>query len=70
MEQLNTINEKQEILNNFKLLYHCLKFKIKLRNWLWIYVREPKIQKLCHPSLLLNHILENTTDSFGKTIFN
>ena len=78
VEQLNKINKKQEILNNFKFLYHCLKFKIKLRKWLWIHVRESKMKEICHPSLLLKLLdkdineetFENITESFGKTIFN
>ena len=78
VEQLNIINRKLEILNNFKLLYYCLKFKNKLRKWLWMYVRESKIQELCHPSLLSNLLyddmneetFENTINSFGKIAFN
>jgi hypothetical protein len=77
-EQINAINRKQGILNHFKLLYYCLKFKLKLRHWLWVYVREPKMKELCHPSLLSDllyedmneEIFENTIESFGKTNFN
>ena len=50
---INTINKNIKILNNFRFLYYCLKFKNKFRAWLWEKVREPKIQQKYHPSRLL-----------------
>jgi Leucine-rich repeat (LRR) protein len=32
-------------LNKFRHLYYSLKFKKKIRDWLWIKVREPKIKE-------------------------
>ena len=34
-----------QILNNFRHLYYCLKFKKQLRKWLWEKVREPNAKK-------------------------
>jgi Leucine-rich repeat (LRR) protein len=47
------INQKVKILNNFRFLYYCLKFKKQFRDWLWMKIREPKIQKKYHYRYLL-----------------
>jgi Leucine-rich repeat (LRR) protein len=53
------INKNIKILNNFRHLYYCLKFKEQLRNyWLWEKVREPIVMKKYHP----NYLLENLGD--------
>ena len=39
------IKQNIQILNNFRYLYYCLKFKKQLRKWLWEKVKEPNIQK-------------------------
>ena len=45
---------------------YCLKFKNKFRNWLWIKVREPKIQINYSPEKLLNLLstIQNETDEY------
>ena len=39
------IKQNIQILNNFRYLYYCLKFKKQLRKWLWEKVKKPNIQK-------------------------
>jgi Leucine-rich repeat (LRR) protein len=34
-DSLITIKQNLQILNNFRHLYYCLKFKKQLRKWLW-----------------------------------
>ena len=41
----NELTNEEIILNNFRYLYYSLKFKKKFKDWLWIKVREPKIEK-------------------------
>ena len=51
-------------LYRFKFLFWSLKYKTKLRDWLWVRVRLPKIEKMYHPSKL-NELLnerDNITD--------
>ena len=51
------INKNIKILNNFRHLYYCLKFKKQLRNyWLWEKVREPIIMKKYHPKYLIENL--------------
>ena len=45
-----------QILNNFRHLYYCLKFKKQLRKWLWEKVREPIIKKLYNPLYLIENL--------------
>ena len=47
-----------QILNNFRYLYYCLKFKNHFRKWLWEKVREPNAKKLYDP----NYLIENLGD--------
>ena len=47
----NRINNAFQ-LYRFKLLFWSLKYKQKFRDWLWIRVRLPKIEKMYHPSKL------------------
>ena len=49
------IKQNIQILNNFRHLYYCFKFKKQLREWLWENVREPKIIKI---------LITFTTNSF------
>ena len=49
-EILNTDDEdelikKLQVLNQFRYLYYCLKYKKQFRDWLWIRIREPKIRE-------------------------
>jgi Leucine-rich repeat (LRR) protein len=52
------IKKNVQILNNFRHLYYCLKFKKQLRKWLWEKVREPNIMKIYSP----NYLVENLGD--------
>jgi len=63
-EQKNTINNAFQCIERFKMMYFCLKYKAKLRDWLWLKVRLPKIERLYHPNNLnkLLHAGENMTE--------
>ena len=52
------IKQNIQIVNNFRQLYYCLKFKKHLREWLWKKVREPKIKKLYNPIYLVENLHE------------
>ena len=54
------IKQKTQILNNFRYLYYCLKFKKRFRDLLWVKIREPKIRKKYSHSYLLEHLHEDT----------
>ncbi len=47
----------RKTIYTFKYTYYCLKFKQKFRDWLWIYVRKPKITKQYSPNKL-NALIE------------
>jgi hypothetical protein len=51
-EQRNNINNAFQCIKQFKMMYYCLKYKAKLRDWLWLKVRLPKIERLYHPNNL------------------
>jgi hypothetical protein len=65
--EINIINIKQQIINKFRYLYYCLKFRTRLRNMLWIKIREPKIQKKYNPRHLLD-MLNDNVDMFVKLL--
>jgi Leucine-rich repeat (LRR) protein len=48
--------ENIQILNNFRHLYYCLKFKKQLRKWLWEKVREPNVKKIYNPIYLIENL--------------
>ena len=49
------------VLNRFRYLYYCLKFKKRFRDLLWIKIREPKIrERYSHDYLIVN--LHEDTD--------
>jgi Leucine-rich repeat (LRR) protein len=53
------------ILNNFRDLYYCLKFKKQFRKWLWEKVREPNIKKMYNPIYLVENLGdEDDLDTF------
>ena len=56
----NIINQKIQILNQFRYLYYCLKFKKMFRDWLWVKIREPKIRKKYSHDYLVEHLHEDT----------
>jgi hypothetical protein len=57
---VNKIKQKMQILNNFRYLYYCLKFKKQFRDLLWVKIREPKIRKKYSHSYLLENLHEDT----------
>ena len=59
------INKKIKILNRFRYLYYCLKFKKRFRDLLWIKIREPKIrEKYSHDYLVANLHEDTDLDEF------
>jgi hypothetical protein len=55
------------IVNHFRHLYYCLKFKNQFRKWLWEKIREQKIIKKYHPTYLIENLYE---DSDLDTVLN
>ena len=53
------IKQNVQILNNFRHLYYCLKFKKQFRTWLWEKVREPNAKKLYDPNYLVENLGED-----------
>jgi Leucine-rich repeat (LRR) protein len=51
-DDLSVIREHTRVLQRFRELYYSLKYKIPLRKWLWVQIREPKIIRYYHPSHL------------------
>ena len=56
---LTKIKQNIRILNNFRHLYYCLKFKKQLRKWLWEKVREPNVKKMYNPIYLIENLGED-----------
>ena len=55
------INQNLRVLNQFRYLYYCLKYKKRFRDILWVKIREPKIRlKYSHDYLVAN--LHEDTD--------
>jgi hypothetical protein len=59
------IKKNVQIINNFRHLYYCLKFKKQFRKWLWEKVREPSAKKLYNP----NYLVDNLGDEDDLDIF-
>jgi Leucine-rich repeat (LRR) protein len=60
-----------QTLYNLKYLYYSLKFKHRLREWLWVKVREPKIQEYYSPAnlqKLLSGIDEQDFERFDAAL--
>jgi hypothetical protein len=51
---------KNNILSRFRFTFYLLKCKKRLRNFLWIKIREPKIKAQFHPNHLLKELTEET----------
>jgi hypothetical protein len=66
---INIIKQRLKILNNFRYLYYCLKFKKQFRNWLWVRVREPKIREKFHYNYLIKN-LSNEEANLDKVLDN
>jgi Leucine-rich repeat (LRR) protein len=54
------------LLYNFKYLFYSLKFKNKFRHWLWVRVREPKIQEYYSPENLKKLLSGIDEDDFEQ----
>ena len=50
------IKKNIQLLNNFRHLYYCLKFKKQLKEWLWKKVREPNAKKIYNPKYLIENL--------------
>ena len=62
---IDKIKQKIQVLNRFKYSYYCLKFKKRLRDLLWVKIREPKIRiKYSHEYLVKNLNEETDLDKF------
>jgi len=63
-DEIDIINRKIQILNDFRYLYYCLKFKKRFRDWLWVRIREPKIRTRYSHDYLVEHLQDNDLDEF------
>ena len=54
------IKQKLRVLNQFRYLYYCLKFKKRFRDWLWVKIREPKIREKYSHDYLVKNLNEDT----------
>ena len=61
-DEIDIINRKIQILNDFRYLYYCLKFKKRFRDWLWVRIREPKIRTRYSHDYLVEHLQDNDLD--------
>jgi Leucine-rich repeat (LRR) protein len=52
--------KKLRVINRFRYLYYCLKFKKRFRDWLWVKIREPKIRERYSHNYLLENLHEDT----------
>ena len=64
-EKINRINHITNCLHRCKMLFWCLKYKQKFRDWLWLKVRLPKIENMYHPSKL-NALLNEKNDDITE----
>jgi hypothetical protein len=58
---MSLVRKRVDILNRFRNIYYALKFKRQLRDWLWLKVRLPRIERANHPDLL-REALDNAED--------
>jgi len=68
---IHILKEKINTLNQFRFTFYCYKFKNKLRQWLWVNIREPKIKEKYHPDKLfelLKNIDDNDQDDFDNIL--
>ncbi len=56
----NLTKQSIRIINNFRHLYYCLKFKKQFRKILWEKIREKKLIKKYHPTYLIENLTEDT----------
>ena len=60
-DNISVIRNKLKILNKFRDLYYCIKYKKQLRKWLWK-SREKHIQEHFHPDRLRELLVDEETD--------
>ena len=60
--KINKLNNTINIINKFRELYYCIKYKNKFRKWLYEKVREPNAMKLYSPEYLMNELKDEETD--------
>jgi Leucine-rich repeat (LRR) protein len=65
-DTIDIMRKKINILNKFRFLYYCLKFKSHFRNILWERIRKPKIEAKFNPSNL--HLLLNKGCDFEEVL--
>jgi Leucine-rich repeat (LRR) protein len=53
MKYIIEITNKNNIIIRFKELFYVLKYKKRIRDWLWVRIREPKIRNKYHPDKLI-----------------
>ena len=58
-DNIHIVRKNIDIINNFRHLYYCIKYKAQFRKHLWEKVREPKIIKRYHPSYLIECLVDN-----------
>ena len=56
---LSQIKQNVEIVNKFRHLYYCLKYKKQFRKWLWEKIREPKIMRTFNPLYLIDNLKDD-----------
>ena len=61
---IDIINRKMQVLNNFRYLYYSLKFKKRFRDLLWVKIREPKIRSKYSHKYLVEHLRDTDLDEF------
>jgi len=54
------IKQKLQVLNQFRYLYYCLKFKKRFRDLLWVKIREPKIREKYSYDYLVENLHDDT----------
>lgn len=67
-EKRNELNQYIKCLERFKELYHSLKFKRQFRDWLWIKVRLPRVQKQFHPDNLEEMLYNINEEDLDETL--
>jgi hypothetical protein len=60
------IKQTLQTLYNFKFLFYCLKYKKKLRDFLWEKIRRPKIESKYHPSNL-QKMMDGLSEDYDLT---
>lgn len=56
------IKNRIRIINRFRQNYFLKKYKDKFREWLWIKVRQSKIEAKYHPNYLFNNLSDENDD--------